>query len=156
MFNELDIVEAKYNIYLVKNKNGYLITHCKSGIDNKDIIFIIKKGTKGTIVMNYNTTDCEVEFFDENDNVIQTMEKKVISNKAICGAYYFKNKNIFKKSAQKYLDDCNYHEYFISGVYNIMIKENMKIKYFLTDLHISFGTPEEYKKVQNYNFKELL
>ena len=67
-----------------------------------------------------------------------------------------KNKNIFKKSAQKYLDDCNYNEYFISGVYNIMIKENMKIKYFLTDLHISFGTPEEYKEVQNYNFKELL
>ena len=25
MFNELDIVEAKYNIYLVKNENGYLI-----------------------------------------------------------------------------------------------------------------------------------
>ena len=48
-----------------------MITHCKSGIDNKDIIFIIKKGTKGTIVMNYNTTDCEVEFFDENDNVIK-------------------------------------------------------------------------------------
>lgn len=74
MFNELDIVEAKYNIYLVKNKNGYLITHCKSRIDNKDIIFIIKKGTKGTIVMNYNTTDCEVEFFDENDNVIKISE----------------------------------------------------------------------------------
>ena len=74
MFNELDIVEAKYNIYLVKNKNGYLITHCKSGIDNKDIIFIIKKGTKGTIVMDYNTTDCEVEFFDENDNVIKISE----------------------------------------------------------------------------------
>ena len=37
-----------------------------------------------------------------------------------------------------------------------MIKENMKIKYFLTDLHISFGTPEEYKKVQNYNLKEFM
>lgn len=74
MFNELDIVKAKYNIYLVKDKSGYFITHCKSKIDNKDIIFIIKKGTKGTIVMNYNTTDCEVEFFDENDNVIKISE----------------------------------------------------------------------------------
>ena len=74
MFNQLDIVEAKYNIYLVKNKNGYLIAHCKSRIDNNDIIFIIKKGTKGTIVMNYNTTDCEVEFFYENDNVIKISE----------------------------------------------------------------------------------
>lgn len=74
MFNELDIVEAKYNIYLVKNKNGYFITNCKSRIDSKDIIFIIKKGTKGTIVMNYNTIDCEVEFFDENDNAIKISE----------------------------------------------------------------------------------
>ena len=25
----------------------------------------------GTIVMDYNTTDCEVEFFDENNNTIK-------------------------------------------------------------------------------------
>ena len=42
MFNELDIVKAKYNIYLVKDKSGYFITHCKSKIGNEDIIFIIK------------------------------------------------------------------------------------------------------------------
>ena len=41
---------------------------------NEDVIFIIKKGTMGTIVMDYNTTDCEVEFFDENDNVIKISE----------------------------------------------------------------------------------
>ena len=74
MFNELDIVKARYNIYLVKNKNSYFTTCCKSKISNKDIIFVIKKGTKGTIVMNYNTADCEVEFFDENNNTIAICE----------------------------------------------------------------------------------
>ena len=63
MFNELDVVKAKYNIYLVKDKSGYFITHCKSKIGNEDVIFIIKKGTMG-----------EVEFFDENDNVIKISE----------------------------------------------------------------------------------
>ena len=84
------------------------------------------------------------------------MEKKVISDKAICGAYYFKNKNIFKIAVEKYLDNCIYDEYFISGVYNVMIKNNLLIKYFPTDLHISFGTPEEYEDSKKYNFKEFI
>ena len=37
-----------------------------------------------------------------------------------------------------------------------MAEKNMKIKYFLTDLHVSFGTPEEYKEAKNYGFKELI
>ena len=84
------------------------------------------------------------------------MEKKVISDKAICGAYYFKNKKIFETAVEKYLDNCIYDEYFISGVYNVMIKNNLLIKYFPTDLHISFGTPEEYEESKKYNFKEFI
>ena len=93
---------------------------------------------------------------DEKNNVIKTMEKKVISDKAICGAYYFKNKNIFKTSVDEYIDNCIYEEYFISGVYNIMIKNNLLVKYFPTDLHISFGTPEEYEEAKKYDFKEFI
>ena len=47
-------------------------------------------------------------------------------------------------------------EYFISGVYNVMIKNNLLIKYFPTDLHISFGTPEEYEESKKYSFKEFI
>ena len=93
---------------------------------------------------------------DEKNNVTKTMEKKVISNKAICGAYYFKNKNIFKTSVEEYIDNCIYEEYFVSGVYNIMIKNNLLVRYFPTDLHISFGTPEEYEEAKKYNFKEFI
>ncbi|WP_195340174.1 glycosyltransferase family 2 protein [Fusobacterium sp. 1001295B_180824_G3] len=93
---------------------------------------------------------------DEKNNVIRTMEKKVISDKAICGAYYFKNKNIFKISVEEYINNCIYEEYFISGVYNIMIKNKLLVKYFPTDLHISFGTPEEYEESKKYNFKEFI
>ena len=32
---------------------------------------------------------------DNNGNIIGTVEKKVISDEAICGCYYFKNKKIF-------------------------------------------------------------
>ena len=35
--------------------------------------------------------------FDEKHNVTGTIEKQVMSDEAICGAYYFKNKDIFKR-----------------------------------------------------------
>lgn len=80
---------------------------------------------------------------NEEGNVIKTIEKVVVSNEAICGAYYFKNKNIFENATEKYLKNCDYKEFFISGVYN-SFDENSIIKTFKLDEHISFGTPEEY------------
>ena len=63
---------------------------------------------------------------DDNGNVIHTVEKKVVSKYAICGAYYFKNKKIFLDCANEYLDKCNYSEYFVSGVYNIMAEKKIR------------------------------
>lgn len=81
---------------------------------------------------------------DDKGNVINTVEKKVVSNHAICGAYYFKNKKLFLTCAKEYLNKCNYSEYFMSGVYNIMAEKMMKIANFKCDMHVPFGTPDEY------------
>lgn len=90
---------------------------------------------------------------DEN-NVIETKEKQVISTNAITGAYLFKNASLFKQAAEKYLTNCNYPEYFMSGVYNVLIKQQEKVKHFPTELHLSFGTPDELEKVnQNHLIK---
>lgn len=82
--------------------------------------------------------------FDELGNVIRTIEKQVVSNEAICGAYYFKNKDLFFNAVQTYLNHCTYKEFFVSGVYNEMAAKQQIIKTFPTDVHISFGTPDEY------------
>ena len=82
--------------------------------------------------------------FDDYRNVAGTMEKVVVSNEAICGAYYFKNKAIFSESVATYLEKCAYSEYFVSGVYNEMAAKKQKIITFPTDVHIPFGTPDEY------------
>lgn len=82
--------------------------------------------------------------FDDNQNVTGTIEKQVLSNEAICGAYYFKNKNVFKTAVDTYLMNCDYKEFFVSGVYNEMGKRGDKITTFKTDEHITFGTPDEY------------
>lgn len=81
---------------------------------------------------------------DENNNVIRTVEKKAISTHAICGAYYFKNRNILEEGSKVYLNNCDYSEFFVSGVYNVLANDNKIIKNFNVDFHLSFGTPEEY------------
>lgn len=87
--------------------------------------------------------------FDKNGNVSCTVEKQVVSNEAICGAYYFKNKQVFTESVGSYLHKCSYKEFFISGVYNEMAEKGKIIKTFHIDEHISFGTPEEYNTAIN-------
>ena len=57
----------------------------------------------------------------------------------------------------EYLKNCNYSEYFVSGVYNTMIKNNLIVKNFNVDFHLAFGTPEEYEDAKNSSeFERLL
>lgn len=93
---------------------------------------------------------------DADGYVAETVEKQVISNEAICGAYYFKDKDIFVKNAEQYLTRCAYKEFFVSGVYNILAENGGKIKGFLTDFHVPFGTPAEYEEAKDSDrFEEL-
>lgn len=95
--------------------------------------------------------------FDENDNVIETVEKEVISNDAICGCYYFANKALFSETAEQYLKECQYKEFFVSGVYNVMAAYGNVVKAFQTDFHLSFGVPEEYEEAKDSPlFEELM
>lgn len=95
--------------------------------------------------------------YDDKQDIIGTIEKKVVSNHAICGAYMFKNANLFRSVADKYTKDCPYNECFMSGMYSIMCERGMKVKDFLLDFHVEFGTPEEYEKAKDsVYFKEII
>ena len=110
-------------------------------------------------LLSFKSNDPKYSYLKEDfvSNVIETAEKKVISDKAICGTYLFNNKDIFLKNAQEYLKECNYSEYFMSGVYNTMIKNKYTVKYFNVETHLDFGTPEEYENAKsNKSFMELL
>ncbi len=75
-----------------------------------------------------------------------------MSDDAICGAYIFKNSELFFKYASEYIEYCEYSEPYMSGIYNVMCRAGKVIKKFDVDFHIEFGTPEEYivaKKIEN-------
>ncbi len=88
----------------------------------------------------FSFAECDAKGF-----VTRTVEKQVVSDKAICGAYYFKDKKTFLNSANVYLKNCQYKEFFVSGVYNELAKTGGKISLFKTDSHVSFGTPKEFE-----------
>lgn len=92
--------------------------------------------------------------YDAAGNVTRTVEKQVISRDAICGAYYFASKRLFCHYAARYLQTCTYREFFLSGVYNGMAQDGCVIRSLPVDLHIPFGTPEEYREADT-KFAEL-
>ncbi|MCM1404506.1 MAG: glycosyltransferase [Prevotella sp.] len=86
--------------------------------------------------------------YDDNGAIIGTVEKSVVSDDAICGAYYFRSKDVFCRYAQRYLAHCPYQEFYLSGVFNAMCQDQKVIQKFATDFHLSFGTPQEYENVK--------
>jgi len=94
---------------------------------------------------------------DSNGNLIRTIEKNPISNHAICGAYYFRDRTTFESAAAVYLENCQYNEYYMSGVYNILAQQEKIVNAFDCDYHLSFGTPAEYEEAKKSSeFARLL
>lgn len=181
---KFDIVNKIYSFYpeakiqeIPYVLNGAVLT-CKEGIkdisdslpilfNDCDHAFISEKFYKFLRQSDFNIIDGALLTFKSNSpnysyvmfnkykEVIGTVEKVVVSDEAICGAYYFKNKDVFINAVEKYLLKCSYSELFLSGVYNDMIKCGKKIVTFATDNHISFGTPDEYEIARNNNILDI-
>lgn len=110
-------------------------------------------------LLTFESSDPRFSFaaFDDDGFITRTVEKQAISNDAICGAYYFKNKEVFSEATEAYLENCAYNEFFVSGVYNVLADKGARMKAFRVDEHVSFGTPEEFDAAQSSEvYKELL
>lgn len=92
----------------------------------------------------------------ENGRIIGTVEKKVVSNQAICGAYMIRNAQMFRNMAEMYLKNCNYSEFFVSGIYNVMCQKGLDVQNYTVDFHVPFGTPSEYEQAQDSEYFTVL
>jgi dTDP-glucose pyrophosphorylase len=84
--------------------------------------------------------------FGADHIVTETAEKRVISEHAMTGAYFFAAANEFVRVAEALLRQPltdKMPEYYISFLYNILIDEGKKIQAAIVDEFASFGTPEE-------------
>ena len=108
------------------------------------------EGVDGAL-LTFTSSDPKFSFveLDGVGHVLRTVEKEAVSDQAICGAYYFRGREVFERAAGAYLPECPYKEYFVSGVYNVLARQGALIKCFKVDMHLPFGTPEEYAAALN-------
>ena len=110
----------------------------------------------GLLTFKSNEAKYSYVSYDQDGYVKETLEKVVISDDAICGAYYFKDRHTFERAAGEYLETCAYEEFFVSGVYNTLAKYKEPIVTFSVDYHLPFGTPEEYEQADKFGRFEVV
>lgn len=85
--------------------------------------------------------------YDEEGCLIRTAEKDPISDLAIAGAYGFRDPEVLRITADRYRTNCTYSELYLSGIFNVMVQEGKAVRGFVLPSHLSFGTPEELRQV---------
>lgn len=128
-----------------------LFNDCDHVFRSADLAEYIKTGCPTNGLVTFQSSEPQFSYikYDESGRVAGTVEKCVVSDSAICGAYLFKDKRTFLDAAEAYISNGTgaYKEFFMSGLYNILAPID-DIKIFHTDFHISFGTPDEYREAQ--------
>lgn len=94
----------------------------------------------------------------DNQEVVQfAVEKKVISDYAVCGTYYFNSVDIFKELSTDKLKSISDREVFMIELIDQLAKKTNNVIAFRTINHKSLGTPEEYEKaINDKTFQKLL
>lgn len=95
---------------------------------------------------NFKSSEPQFSYAEYGNDgaLVRTVEKQVISADAIAGAYAFASKDLLLSHYETYKAECQYDELFISGIFNLMVKEGQHIEGLILDRHISFGVPDEY------------
>jgi dTDP-glucose pyrophosphorylase len=77
--------------------------------------------------------------------VIETAEKKVISDLSSIGLYYFKSSKDFLDYSKKMVNENirTNNEFYVCPLYNLLINDGKKINTLLFDKCNSIGTPNE-------------
>jgi len=116
----------KYPSFLNKDVDGYLETFIGTGKNWSNILP------------------------GDNYEVIETAEKKGISELCCTGIYYFSRlgdfSRSFKNSINKKLHEIDYGELYVAPLYNYLIKHGSNIKYSVIEKSevIFCGTPQKY------------
>ena len=153
------VFSALKGIEMVKDDAPIIFNDCDHMFCCSQVNKLLNKGNINAdgILLTFQSNAPQFSYvkYGEDGKIIGTVEKKVASSHAICGAYIFRNSDVFKQMSEEYIKNCSYNECFMSGVYNVMCDYSLVIKDYLLDYHVEFGTPEEYKAAVGSPFFRL-
>lgn len=111
----------------------------------------------GGALVSFNSDEPRYSYAEVNDEgiVIRTAEKEVISNHALCGAYFFSSAKCFLFAADSLMHEANFSkpEYYVSLLYNYLLQRGETVRLAKMEEYYSYGTPEELKR---YVYKKKL
>ena len=89
----------------------------------------------------------------KDGNVIEVAEKRVISDLANTGTYYFKRGKDFVRAAETMIqrNDRTMGEFYTLPTYSYLIADGFKIKPYLVNEHVALGTPNDLRIFQTMN-----
>ena len=135
----------------INSDDELLIANSDQFIEN-DIDAFIKKSeekNKDGVIMTFTASHPKWSYarVDKTGKVLETAEKKVISNNATVGIYYFKKGSDYVNSAESMIKKGIKHnnEYYVCPVYNELILNGGKVYIDEIDaknIH-GLGTPED-------------
>ena len=114
---------------------------------------ILKKPVEqvnGGMLVSFESIEPRYSYAEVDENMIvkRTAEKEVISNHALCGAYFFSSASGFLKAAHRLLNEPVFTktEYYVSLLYNYLLADGEIVKLATMEDYRSYGTPEELKR----------
>lgn len=134
---------------IINNKNPLIIANSDQFIEwnSSETMynFVSKKVDGGILTFKAMHPKWSYAKTDKNGNVCEVAEKKVISNNATVGVYYWKHGEDFVKYAEQMIkkDIRVNNEFYVCPVYNEAVKDKKIIKIKNIDSMWGLGTPED-------------
>jgi hypothetical protein len=141
-------LETVLKVGALASEGPVLINDCDHAFSYsrlRQAIAALEQGADG-FLSHFRSTTPHFSFaaYDAQGRLKQTAEKVAISDRAIAGLYGFRSMHAIEAAANSYVRNCPYPELFVSGLYNDIVAAGGEVRGFDLDLHIPFGTPEEY------------
>lgn len=145
-------------IRYINNDSDLIIANSDQYIEGGINSFIekVREGEKDGLIMTFSSSHPKWSYAraDADNKVMEVAEKKVISDQATVGIYYFRKGSDFTDSAQSMIHkNIRYNnEFYICPVYNEMILNGKNIYTDKIDKEImhGMGTPEDLVKFIAY------
>lgn len=141
----------------IADEDAIIVMDCDLEFRSKEFLKIIKsilsepvEKSDGGALVSFESDQPRYSYAElgEDGLVKRTAEKEVISNHALCGAYFFSTGKEFKQIAHRLLDELEFKkpEYYVSLLYNYMLERGEKVYLAPMEEYYSYGTPEELKR----------
>ncbi len=113
-----------------------------------------QKADGGIITFKANDAKWSFAKVDDSNRITEVAEKKVISDNATVGIYYFSKGSLFVQAAKQMIkkDIRTRNEYYLAPSYNEIIKDYKIVNYEVKKMW-GIGTPEDLKLFFNKNEK---